>query len=265
MEGFSSSSELFQLPLDKNDSDKKWVLSGSAGAYMVGNFDGKTFTPQTGMKKLDLGKNFYASRSWSNVQGDKIIQIAWMKGGKYPGMQFNGQMSFPCELSLRTVKSSPLVCRKPIEAIASLHDKDYKKKGKNIIPGLKGNPIAGNDGETFHIKAKFDPKTSDGFGFIIRNGKKSSGIQLKYELAKKILDCLDRQALVEPINGKISLEILVDRSSIEIFANDGEVVLSSCFNPVAGEDDLVLWTQGGELFVDELEIYQLKSAWRDKP
>ena len=265
VEGFSSSAELYQLPLDKNDAEKKWVLSGSAGIYMTGNFDGKFFTPETSMKKLDLGKNFYASHTWSNVPGDKIIQIAWMRGGKYPGMPFDGQMSFPCELSLRTTKSGPLLCRKPIGAISSLYDKDFKKQGKNLIPGLKGNMTGTIKGGTYHIMAKFDPKTSDGFGFIIRNGKKTSGATLKYEPAKKMLDCLDRQALVEPINGKINLEILVDQSSIEIFANDGEVVLSSCFNPTAGDDELVLWTQGGELFVDDLEIHQIKSAWTDKP
>jgi fructan beta-fructosidase len=263
-EGFISSAELFQLPLDGNDSTKKWVLSGINGSYMVGDFDGKTFTAETVLKRLDAGKNFYASRTWSNVPGGRLIQIAWMKGGKYPGMPFKGQMTFPCELSLRTVKSAPAICRKPIEAISSLYEKDFKKKGKNIIPGIKGNLTGTIKGGTFHIIGKFDPKTSDNFGFIIRNGKKSTGEMLKYTQAKKVIECLDRQALVEPKNGKVNLEILVDRSSIEIFANDGEVVLSSCFNPEADNDDLVLWTQGGELFVDDLEIYQIRSVWPAK-
>jgi fructan beta-fructosidase len=263
-EGFSAGAELLPLPLEGNESDIRWILSGGSDVYIVGKFDGKTFTPETGIKKLDLGKNFHAFHTWSNTPKGKLIQIAWMREGKCPGMPFDGQMSFPCELSLKTIRSSPVLCRNPIESIASLHEKDYKKKGKNIIPGLKGNPIAGNGGDVFHIKVKFDPKTSDSFGFIIRNGKKSSGVLLKYEVAKKILDCLGRQALVEPVNGKINLEILVDRSSVEIFANDGEVVLSSCFNPTAGEEDTVLWNQGGELFIDEIEIYQLRSAWQEK-
>ena len=72
------------------------------------------------------------------------------------------------------------------------------------------------------------------------------------------------QALVEPIGGFIQLEILVDRASIEIFANNGEVVLSSCFMPAKGDDDLTLWTQGGELYVDSISVYTLKSAWKEK-
>jgi fructan beta-fructosidase len=265
LEGYSSSAELLQLPLDGNASESKWVLSGGNDNYVVGNFDGKTFTPQSKAKKLDFGQNFHAARTWSNVPGGKLIQIAWMRGGKYPGMPFDGQMSFPCELSLRNTKSGPVLCRKPVEGLALLHDKGLKKKEKNIIPGLKSNLISGINGETFHIKAIFDPKTSDGFGFIVRNGKKSDGTIIKYELAKKMLDFLGKQALVEPIKGKIQLEILIDRSSIELFANDGEVVLSSCFNPGPGDDNIVLWTQGGELFVDELEIYPINSAWPEKP
>lgn len=263
-EGFNSSGELFQLPLDGNTSNMKWVLCGGNDTYIVGSFNGKTFTPEFNFRKLDYGKNFHAAHTWSNAPEGKLIQIAWMRGGKYPGMPFDGQMSFPCDLSLRTTKAGPVLCRKPVESIAILHDKGFKKKDKNIIPGLKGNLISGVNGETFHIKANFDPKTSDGFGFIVRNGKKSSGTIIKYELAKKIIDCLGKQAPVVPINGKITMEILVDRSSLELFANDGEVVMSACFNPEAGDDELVLWTQGGELFVHDLEIYPVISAWTEK-
>ena len=197
IEGFNSSAELFQLPLDGDSVNTKWILSGVNDNYQVGKFDGKIFTPESTIKKLDFGKNFHSAHTWSNLPDGKLIQIAWMRGGKYPEMPFDGQMSFPCELSLQNAKSGPVICRKPIAGIATLHDKDFKKKEKNIIPGLKGNLIGGIAGETFHIKAKFDPKTSDGFGFIIRNGKKSSGTIIKYELAKKTLDCLGRQALVE--------------------------------------------------------------------
>jgi len=265
LEGFNSSAELFQLPLNGSAGDSKWVLSGGNDVYLVGAFDGKTFTAETKSRKLDFGGNFHAAHTWSNTPGGKLIQIAWMKGGKFPGMPFDGQMSFPCELSLKTLKSVPVLCRKPVQGLEVLYEKDFKKKDKNIIPGIKGNLTGTVKGGTFYIRTTLDPKTSDGFGFIIRNGKKSTGAIVKYEIAKKILDCLDRPAPLDTINGKIRLEILVDRSSIEIFANDGEVVLSSCFNPSEGNDDLVLWTQGGELFVNDLEIYQLNSAWGEKP
>jgi levanase/fructan beta-fructosidase len=183
-----------------------------------------------------------------------------MRGGKYPRMPFDGQMSFPCELSLKSTKVGPLLCRQPV-SLEPFYSKDLKKKQKNLIPGIKGNLVGSINGDALLIKGVFDPKTSDGFGFILRNGKNTSGTVVKYEQAKKILDCLSRQMLVEPKNGKLELEILVDRASVEIFANGGEAVLSSCFNPDPKDNDLVLWTQGGELFVDQLEVYTIKSIW----
>lgn len=69
---------------------------------------------------------------------------------------------------------------------------------------------------------------------------------------------------LEPIEGKIELEILVDRSSIEIFANHGESGISTCFSPIQGEEEMILYTQGGELFVESLEAHTLKSVWSVK-
>ncbi|MDD4143489.1 MAG: GH32 C-terminal domain-containing protein, partial [Prolixibacteraceae bacterium] len=64
-----------------------------------------------------------------------------------------------------------------------------------------------------------------------------------------------------PVNNTITLEILIDRSSVEIFGNGGQMVISNCFTPAEGDEDLVLSTQGGELKVINLDIYKLDSAW----
>ncbi len=262
--GFYECPDLFELPLDGNKDQSKWALLGGDGAYFIGSFDGKTFKPEGTKKILDRGKNFYATQTWSNHPEGKVVQIAWMRGGDFTDMPFNGMMTFPCELSMRTTKTGPTLCKKPVDAIATLHEKDLIKKDKNIIPGIKGNIVAGISGDALHIKAKFNPKSSDGFGFLVRNGKKDNGTEIRYDSNKKMLDCLGGEVHVEPIDGILQLEVLVDRSSIEIFVNDGEVVLSSCFNPGVGDEDLTLWTQGGELFVKEIEVYKMKSAWKEK-
>jgi len=262
--GFYECPDFFELPLDGNKEKSKWVMMGASGDYMVGSFDGKAFTPEAGMKILDHGKNFYASQTWSNHPDGKLIQLAWMRGGEFTDMPFNGQMTFPCELSLRTTQSGPTLCKKPIDSLGSLHEKGITKKNKNVIPGIKGNLVGGISGEAIHIKGKFNPKSSDSFGFIVRNGKKEQGTEIRYDVNKKTLECMGGHAVVEPRNGVIQLEILVDRSSIEIFANNGEVVLSSCFAPDEKDKILTFWTQGGEVLVDDLEAYEVKTVWRTK-
>ena len=118
--------------------------------------------------------------------------------------------------------------------------------------------------DSIHIKAKINVSSSDGFGFIIRNGKKEMGTEIRYDVAKKMLECMGGRATVETKNGILQLEILVDRASIEIFANEGEAVLSSCFFPGENDKELTFWIQGGEVMVEEMEAYELKSAWKVK-
>jgi sucrose-6-phosphate hydrolase SacC (GH32 family) len=72
---------------------------------------------------------------------------------------------------------------------------------------------------------------------------------------------LGRKVTVEPVYGVIKLEILLDRSSIELFANDGKAVLSSNFTPSDNADGIYLFNTGGEIFVEKLEIYPMKSIY----
>lgn len=264
LEGFTECPDMFEVTFEGKSAEKKWVVMSGSGEYKVGTFDGIAFTAETSLLKLDYGKNFYATQTVSNMPGSKVIQLAWMKGGEYPEMSFNGQMSFPVELKLRATKKGPVLCRKPIAAISSLFDHDVIKKNKNIIPGLNDNLLGGIKGDAVYIKAILLPKTSDSFGFIVRNGKTSNGTDIHYDTAKKLLEVNGTKMTVEPLDGKIEFEILLDRSSIEIFVNGGEMAITNCFSPAPNEEGLLIYTQGGELFVESLEAYTLKSAWSNK-
>ena len=264
LEGFGECPDIFEVAFEGKPTEKKWVVLSGEGLYRICNFDGISFKPETEMQKLDYGANFFATQTLSNSPDGKVIQIAWMRGGEYPDMAFNGQMSFPTELSLRSTKKGTILCRKPIAALSSLYDHELLKKEKNLIPGIKGNLLNGIKGDVVFIKAVLLPKNSDSFGIVIRNGKQSNGTDIQYETAKKTLSVNGLKMNLEPVDGKIELQILVDRSSIEIFGNHGELGISTCFLPQEGEDDFVLYTQGGELFVESLEAYTLKTAWPRK-
>jgi fructan beta-fructosidase len=57
------------------------------------------------------------------------------------------------------------------------------------------------------------------------------------------------------------LEILIDRASIEVYANNGQTVISNCFTPDEGAENMTLFCSGGEVIVDKLDIYKMNSAW----
>jgi len=262
--GFFECPDLVQLPVNRHKDEKKWVLFDGDGSYIVGDFDGEKFTPESAKQKSDFGKNYYATQTWNNIpkKDGRVIQIAWMKGGEFPGMPFNGQMTFPCELSLENSKDGISLVRKPIREIESLHVKQESWSQKNIIPGLNKNLLSRVKGDCLHIKGTFDIRTSDNFGFLLRSDKNGQGTEVSYNTKKNILTCLGQQVMLNPMEGgKIQLEILLDRTSIEVFANGGKAVLSFCFTPAEGSDRVNLFTNGGELLVDNLDIFTLSSIW----
>lgn len=261
--GFFECPDLVELPVNRRADDKKWVLFDGDGSYMIGSFDGEKFTPESGKRKSDFGANYYATQTWSNIPetDGRTIQIAWMRGGEFPEMPFKGQMTFPCELSLKKFTEGIRLIRKPIKEIEQLHLKGMLWENKNLIPGINKNILKGVKGDCMHIVGNFNIKTADSFGFVVRLDKKANGTEITYEVKNKTITCMGKSAVVEPVDGVVKLEILLDRSSIEIFANDGKIVLSSCFNPAQNGDGIYLFNTGGELLVEKLEIYPLKSIW----
>jgi fructan beta-fructosidase len=262
--GFFECPDLVELSVNRRSDDKRWVLFDGDGSYVIGIFDGEKFITETPKLQSDFGANYYATQTWNNIpeSDGRTIQIAWMKGGEFPDMPFKGQMTFPCELSLKKYLDGIKLTRKPIKEIELLHSKGEVWENKNLIPGIDKNLTRGIKGDCMHIIGSFNIKTSDTFGFIVRLDKKDNGTEIMYTSKNKTLSCLGKSAIVEPVDGIIKLEILLDRTSIEIFANDGRIVMSSSFVPSDKADGLYLFNTGGELLVEKLEIYPLKSIWR---
>lgn len=129
--------DLFPLAVDGGSKRTKWVLVRGNGKFSVGNFDGSSFTPETPQLNCDFGPNFYATQSWGDIEGQagRRVQIAWMRGGKYPDMPFNQQLTFPCDLTLRELGGSLRVFRKPVSEIQLLHRRRRAWKDLSLVPG----------------------------------------------------------------------------------------------------------------------------------
>ncbi|MHC4556048.1 MAG: glycoside hydrolase family 32 protein [Planctomycetota bacterium] len=245
--------ELFQLSVDGDVNLKKWIIYGGSGAYFVGDFDGKEFKPESGIIKYNHGDCFYASQTFSNVPKGRRIQMAW---GIIPmeDMPFNQQLLFPVELTLHTTDEGILMFAYPVKEIESIQAEEHTwsdvqlKPGQNIISGVKG--------ELFDIDAEFEISDADEFGFLI------NGFSVKYNLDGNQLSCGDSKAKLKPIDGKIRLRILVDRVSIEIFANEGRIYMPIRAIPEPDERILEVFTKGGNIKISSLKIYELKSIWK---
>ena len=264
--GTFSHPDLVEFKVENRPDEKVWVLFDGDGSYLMGAFDGKKFTPSSGKMKSDWGKNYYAAQTWCNLpeSDNRILQIAWLKDGTFTGMPFNGQMSFPSELSIKKIASGYKLIRKPIAEIEQLHGKHNTWTDKNLIPGINQNKMKNLSGDCLHIIGEFDLKTSDSFGFMLRHSTKKPGIEVLYNVKRGVLTVLGSTIPLMPEDNKIKLEIILDRTSLEIYANDGQAVVSNLFEADAKTKDVMLFTTGGELGIIHADAYEMKSIWHEK-
>jgi sucrose-6-phosphate hydrolase SacC (GH32 family) len=176
-------------------------------------------------------------------------------------MPFNGQMTFPTELELTRFNFGYKVVRKPVAEIEALHGKHYKWENEKLIPGINQNIVKKVKGDCLHIIGEFDMKSCNNFGFFVRNSKKKAGTEILYDVARGSISALGSSAPLQSADNIITLEILLDRASIEVFANEGQVVLTNNFTPEEGAEELILFSNGGEVIVNRLDIYKIESAW----
>lgn len=248
--GFHECPDLFELPVDGDQKNMKWVLYDARFHYWIGSFDGKTFKPEAGPLRGDYGSNFYAAQSWHNTK-DRRIQIGWMRNGRYPEMPFNQQMSFPCELVLRTAGKGIKLFRCPVREIEKLYAEQSELT--DVILSPDGNPLSDISGDLFDIEMEIEPGDAAEFGIRLH--------ETAVTYAKNKVSCLGCTAGAPPIDGRLKLRILVDRASVEVFANDGEVSMSSCFLPKEINTGLELYAKGGNVNIKSLRVARLKLGW----
>src|SRR5262249_49485153 len=110
--------------------------------------------------------------------------------------------------------------------------------------------------ELLRVVADLEPGQSESSGFVVR------GVPVRYEAAKQQLICKSVSAPLRPADGRVKIEILVDRGSLEGFGNNGRGALSA--GGVLPADDLSIRTEvnGTGARLRSLKITELKSAWK---
>lgn len=255
IDGFFECPDCFELPVDGDPAKTKWVAFAADGNYILGTFNGDKFTKEAGKFKGDSGANFYAAQTYSDIpQADgRRILIGWMRGGKYPGMPFNQQMAFPSELTLKTTPEGIRLCKWPVREIATLVAAEKDFGGVEVKPG--DDPLKDLKGELFDIEATIDVGDASAVTFDLR------GVKLRW--AKEGRLTLGSAATeMKADAGKISLRILIDRSSIEVFGNGGAVTMSSCFLPRPGNVTMKTFVESGTAKLASMKVRELKSAWK---
>ncbi|MBN9500906.1 MAG: hypothetical protein BGO01_11165 [Armatimonadetes bacterium 55-13] len=238
--------DFFELPLDGDPNQKKWVLIQGNGVYSVGTFDGFEYKEEGERKTCDLGPNFYATQSWHDAPQGRRVQAAWMRGSFFPGMPFNQQVSFPCDLTLHSSPKGPRLYRNPIPEIASLHLSPTNWKDLRLSEGAA--QTLAESGDLYHLKAEVE--IPEGASLVI---------SLRGESVVLLPNRFVSGAATGHLTDRIqSVEILLDRGSIETFVNAGE--LSSTRYALPSMEGLFLKATGGPILIKSLTLWPLKSC-----
>ena len=252
--------DMFEMPLDGDPARKKWLLVKGSGDYIVGSFDGERFKPETEPIRIHWHNTYYGAQSFNDAPGGRRVQIGWMSTGDkaarpnvYPGMPFNQQMSFPRELTLRSTPDGPRVFRQPVAEIAKLYTKTHDLGARALAPG--DNALASIAPGLLDIECELDLQQAK------RLSLKCRSAELSYDVKSEKLRLFRADPTLKLKDGRLSLRVLIDRTSIEAFVNGGEADVSSVYFPDMADPTLSLTVEGGPVQIHRLAVHELRSIW----
>ena len=247
--------DLFKLPVTGTD-EQKWVLivshggdnapnGGSGTRYFVGDYDGTTFT--TNQKEslwIDYGTDNYAGVTYNNVD-DRRIFIGWMSNWDYatttPTKEWRSAMTLPRELTLDKKDEKYFLRSKIVSEFSNITEKEdieiqKNETGEIQITSLKlQQSVISFDAEVEdEIKLEFSNSLGDKY-ILAYNSK--TGIFSTDRTQSGLVDFNDKfiqkskQTIQIGEQEKLSFQLILDASSIEIFINDGEFVMTNQLFP----------------------------------
>ena len=291
-EGVWECPDLFELPVPGTDKTK-WVLicninpggpfGGSSIQYFIGDFDGKTFISDTNpdgtvpTKWLDYGKDNYALVSWSNAPDNRRTAIGWMSNWQYaadvPTMQFRSANTLPREMELFSTNDGELyVASVPSPELLKLRGKIIEKASNKNIGSNPTDFQLPSEG-LCEINLDFEATNADVVSFILSNPEGEKVI-MRYDSKNRTMSFDRRQSgivdfsqkfpavTVSPTfetDGKINLRIFIDRSSIELFGNNGQFVMTNLVFPNSPYTNLSVESRNGNATLSELKVYEINS------
>ncbi len=230
---------------------------------------------------VDFGSDFYAVRTYNDYDKTDTskVWIAWMGNWEYanyvPTSWGKGFQSIPRVIELKTFNGQYKIIQKPIPALEKLRGTEVKlsdfeitdtqaldafKPKRNtyeINTTISFDSLAGKFGFNFCVAGNykmvlgFDPVTSN----IFLDRRTSGSVSIPPAFFKIVY------APVHLQDSKLKLRIFIDQSSIEVFVNEGELVLSSLMFPETKSLGFEVFSEKGKVTLESFSAWDLSSIW----
>jgi len=250
--------------------------SGSGTQYFVGQFNGNKFTPvDASTRWLDYGPDEYAGITWSNT-GNRKIFLGWMSNWEYgtavPTVKWRSAMTIPRELGLATYNGQVIVVSKPAKEINSLKKEVITLKNITVNRPVDLGKKLGKISGQYLLKLNTDTLKSYELTFFNNANEKvaigydkssnqyfidrsqSGDVSFNKDFGRKYF----APRLSKNKGGQLTL--VIDASSVELFADGGTTVMTGIFFPGKPYNKIQLQAAGG-LTIKELTFSNLKSIW----
>ena len=240
--------DLMKMKVRGTDKEK-WMLvcninpggpfGGSATQYFVGDFDGHKFTCESEpdvTKWMDYGKDHYATVTFDNAPDGRHVALAWMSNWQYanqvPTLQYRSANSIPRDLGLFEYKGNTYCSVTPSEEVTAVRSKKSSKslsEACEMVVNLKGD-------------ATITLSNSKGEKVVMTYKAKDETFSMDRTLSGKTDFSSDFAAVTTaPTYGKMNkLRIFIDKSSIEVFDNDGKMAMTNLVFPTKPYDKVMI-------------------------
>lgn len=227
--------DIFEMYVDDDRSNRKWVICVSPENYIVGHFSGREFIAETDLikgptqgdgeeQKAFLDSPAYAAQTFFDTAGSRVLQMSWITT-YFPGTTFFGCMSLPLELKLITTPDGLRMSKQPAEEVKGLRGDSASTL--SITADVATNELSSVSGEALELLVQADMREDGILALSVR------GVLILYNHSTKTL-YFPTGKYVLPVSGKaLDLNIFVDAGSVELFACNGlfNCVLNSTLNP----------------------------------
>lgn len=289
--------DLFPLAVDGDPENIRWVLhvdinpggiaGGSGSQFFVGDWDGETFTTDESISGGDViwgdyGTDYYAAISWNNLpeEDGRRVMIGWMNNWLYandiPTDPWRSAMSIPRTVHLEMIEDNMKVVQRPVEELQQLRNGHTELGNRSVTEGIHSLTNEGISGKAYELIMELEPQNSSTIGLKLREGTdEETLVGYNAENGTVFVDRTNsgedgfhedfaqrNEAPARLIGGKVKLHIFVDWSSVEVFVNDGETVITTRIFPDPESEDISLYSEGGEGTISTLSFWSLQSIWK---
>ena len=258
--GWWETPDLFPLPLDGDRNKIKWIVQECGNGYKIGDFNGHEFIPETEKVGAFQG-SLTAMQTFNSAPDGRRIMMGRHSFKFYqdePSLHVGGGMNIPLDVTLRTSPTGPRLYLNPVKEIEKLVSK--KHDFKNLPLGELAAKLAGIQPDLFDIEFDWDAAQQKDFQFKVwdREIFAFNAKEMTYSVNGK-------KRKVAPVNGTIKVRLIIDRSMVSFYVNDGYEAGNSYLAKFVPECKQALSLSGdaGQAF-KSFRVSALRPTWSAK-